>query len=73
MKIATPLKKVNLSFPATPLKVEILSSSHFFNPTIPRSRKVGGGGGVEGSAHYLSTMFYCEVTPLNRDVTWSKL
>ena len=44
MKIATPLKKVNLSFPATPLKVEILSSPHFFNPTIPRSRKVGGGG-----------------------------
>ena len=72
MKIATPLKKVNLSFPATPLKVEILSSSHFFNPTIPRSRMVGGGR-VEGSAHYLSTMFYCEITPLNRDVTWSKL
>ena len=79
MKIATPLKKVNLSFPATPLKAEILSSPLFLKtwlevqtpPPFPAAERWGGG--VEGSAHYLSTMFYCEITPLNRDVTWSKL
>ena len=53
----------------SPLFENLVGGSN--SPTIPRSRKVGGRG--EESAHYLSTMLYCEITPLNCDVTCSKL
>ena len=50
MKIATPppLKKSPLSFPATPLKGEVLSSPHFLKIWLeaqpPLQKEVGGGG-----------------------------
>ena len=73
MKIATPWKMWAPLYQQPPLRVEVPSSPIFENliegsTTSPLLQQKGVRG-----APYLSTILYCEITPLNRDVTWLKL
>ena len=61
-----PFKSTN--FPSPPFQV--IPPLYCFFLTSPKVRFFSEGRGE--AAHYLSTIRYCEITPLNRNVTSSK-